>query len=75
MEFTMGGIFNATQEIAAMQEYPNIRMHYVAHMTSDTPNEDLISVHFDFGHKYDFRQCRLTLKWHAAFENYCLCSM
>ena len=37
----MGSIFNADEEIAAMAEYPNIRMYFVKLMTSDTPQDDL----------------------------------
>ena len=43
MRWNMGGIFNADEEIAAMAEYPNIRMYYVKLMTSDTPQDDLVS--------------------------------
>ena len=43
MQFRMGGIFNATEEIAAMEEYPNIRMYFVKLMTSNTPQDDLMA--------------------------------
>merc|ERR1719228_679690 len=43
MQFTMGGIFNATTEIAAMSEYPGIRLYRVVHMTSDEPQDDLMN--------------------------------
>ena len=46
MEWNMASIFNASEEIAAMAEYPNIRMYYVLRQTSDIPKEDLIWVHF-----------------------------
>jgi len=43
MQWNMGGIFNADEEIAAMAEYPNIRMYFVKLMTSDTPQDDLVA--------------------------------
>ena len=43
MQWNMGGIFNATEEIAAMEEYPNIRMYFVKLMTSNTPQDDLMA--------------------------------
>jgi sialate O-acetylesterase len=47
MEWSMGGIFNATEEIAASAEYTNIRMYNIASMTSDTEQEDLINLSWD----------------------------
>ena len=43
MQWNMGKIFNSTEEIAAIQEYPNIRMYFVKLMTSDTPQDDLVA--------------------------------
>ena len=42
MEFRMNGIFNSSEEIAAMADYPNIRMYVVPHMYSDSPQKDLM---------------------------------
>ena len=42
MEFSMQGIFNSSEEIAAMASYPNIRMFVVPHMYSDSPQDDLM---------------------------------
>ncbi len=42
MEWTMGKIFNATEEIARMADYPNVRMFRLAHKTSDTPQDDIM---------------------------------
>ena len=39
----MDKIFNAGEEIAAMEEYPNIRMYFVKLMTSNTPQDDLMA--------------------------------
>ena len=41
MQWRIGKIFNASEEIAKMEEYPNIRMYFVKLMTSDTPQDDL----------------------------------
>ena len=43
MRWNMGDIFNADEEIAAMAEYPNMRMYVVKLMTSDTPQDDLVA--------------------------------
>ena len=43
MQWEMKRIFNATEEIAAMEEYPNIRMYFVKLMTSNSPQDDLIA--------------------------------
>ena len=42
MQFTMGGIFNATTEIAAISEYPGIRLYRLEKMHSDEPQDDLM---------------------------------
>ena len=42
MQWKISNIFNATEEIAAMEEYPNIRMYFVNLMTSNTPQDDLM---------------------------------
>jgi sialate O-acetylesterase len=43
MQWNIGGIFNASEEIAKMAEYQNIRMYFVKLMTSDEPQEDLMN--------------------------------
>ena len=43
MQWNIGGIFNASEEISKLAEYPNIRMYFVKLMTSDEPQEDLIN--------------------------------
>ena len=43
MQWNIGGIFNATEEIAKMTDYPGIRMYFVKLMTSDTPQDDLVA--------------------------------
>ena len=43
MQWKISNIFNATEEIAAMEEYPNIRMYFVNLMTSNTPQDDLMA--------------------------------
>ena len=43
MQWNMGGIFNSDEEIAAMEDYPNIRMYFVKLMTSDSPQDDLVA--------------------------------
>merc|ERR1712223_219180 len=43
MQWNMGGIFNSDEEIAAMADYPNIRMYFVKLMTSDSPQDDLVA--------------------------------
>ena len=43
MQRAMNSIFNASEEIAAMEEYPNIRMYFVKLMTSNTPQDDLMA--------------------------------
>ena len=43
MQWRMDKIFNAGEEIAAMEEYPNIRMYFVKLMTSITPQDDLMA--------------------------------
>ena len=42
MQFTMNGIFNSTEEIAMMPEYPGIRLYRLKSMTSDEPQDDLM---------------------------------
>ena len=42
MQWNMENIFNASEEIAKMSEYPGIRMYFVKLMTSDTPQDDLM---------------------------------
>lgn len=42
MEFRMGGIFNSSDEIKAMADYPNIRMYIVPKQYSDSPQDDLM---------------------------------
>ena len=42
MQFTMNGIFNSTEEIAMMSEYPGIRLYRLKSMTSDEPQDDLM---------------------------------
>merc|ERR1719270_2395870 len=39
----MNNIFNASEEIAAMEKYPNIRMYFVKLMASYEPQEDLMA--------------------------------
>ena len=46
MQFTMNGIFNSTEEIAMMSEYPGIRLYRLKAMTSDEPQDDLIGEDF-----------------------------
>ena len=43
MQWNIGGIFNASEEISKLAEYPNIRMYFVKLMTSDEPQEDLMN--------------------------------
>ena len=43
MQRSMNSIFNASEEIAAMEEYPNIRMYFVKLMTSNTPQDDMMA--------------------------------
>ena len=43
MQWRMDKIFNAGEEVAAMEEYPNIRMYFVKLMTSNTPQDDLMA--------------------------------
>jgi sialate O-acetylesterase len=47
MEWSMGQIFNATEEVAASAEYTNIRMYRINYLTSDTEQDDLISEIWD----------------------------
>ena len=42
MQWNMGNIFNASEEIAKMAEYPGIRMYQVKMMTSQKPQDDLM---------------------------------
>ena len=42
MQLTMSGIFNASEEIAKMAEYPNIRLFRIKHMTNGEPQDDLM---------------------------------
>ena len=42
MEFRMGGLFNSSEEIKAMADYPNIRMYIVPKQYSDSPQDDLM---------------------------------
>ena len=41
MEWNMGNIFNSTEEIAKVANYPNIRIYKINHQTSETPLDDL----------------------------------
>ena len=50
MEWSMRNIFNASEEIATMAEYQNIRMYYVYQMASDVPKEDIYWVHLHLPH-------------------------
>ena len=43
MQWNMGNIFNASEEIAKMAEYPGIRMYQVKMMTSQNPQDDLMN--------------------------------
>ena len=43
MQWRMDKIFNAGDEIAAMEKYSNIRMYFVKLMTSNTPQDDLMA--------------------------------
>ena len=36
----MGGIFNSSEEIAKMAEYPNIRLFRINHATASEPQDD-----------------------------------
>merc|ERR1712223_856335 len=47
MQWNIGGIFNATEEIAKMTEYPGIRMYFVKLTTSDAPQDDLMDEVWD----------------------------
>ena len=42
MEWNIGAIFNASEEIAKLEEYPGIRMYIVKRMTSNKPQDDLM---------------------------------
>ena len=42
MGWNIGAIFNASEEIAHIEEYPNIRMYFVKQMTSNTSQDDLM---------------------------------
>ena len=43
MQFRIGSVFNGTEEIAALKDYPGIRLYRVKQMTSDEPQEDLMN--------------------------------
>ena len=48
----MGGIFNSSEEIAKMAEYPNIRLFRINHATASEPQDDFngnfeFSCHFE----------------------------
>ena len=42
MEWNIGAIFNASEEVSKMEEYPGIRMYKVKLMTSNTSQDDLM---------------------------------
>lgn len=47
MEWSMGQIFNSSEEISNSAEYTNIRMYKVKHMTSEFEEDDLLEEDWD----------------------------
>ena len=46
MQWPMNDIFNSTEEVTTMSEYPGIRLYRLKAMTSDEPQDDLIGEDF-----------------------------
>ena len=48
MQWNIGAIFNASQEVSKMAEYSGIRMYKVKMMKSDQPQDDLMDEDLDW---------------------------